>query len=416
MINNVRIKYLLNKKKIYDSDDLRLLGSNFDASEYTFVANTDIDLGNIMHGMNFKRVIVKNKNIRHFPDCSINCMYKIFSDACSGKFTCKSIDIDINIVRFNRTHYENILRICELIVEILKSHTVNKFHIILPGYLDSFGCKKFFIDHLANISKINIEWINPDSINGILRKNANITKLNIRQLDNIEKLRTYANMTSLTHLHISCALIANDSIIMSKIFANNKITSVVTDTNVIESYPDIMNLLTKIKKFKLTIQYLSDISTIDHICNCLKKIELNKFVLTRSIIPKILHDYLSECAVPKIKFKNELDYYQLLSILSNPNLKYIVTDMIHVKMPIHNYSCNLDHLNELHVIINDQDQINSFTKFLERSFTDNSEIQYIGINGTIIDSLYILDLMNRNLDYKLNRLYKVTKPIMVADN
>jgi hypothetical protein len=413
------IKYLQNKKKIYGSDDLRLLGSDFDASEYTFVTDIDTAIGNIMHGMNFKRVIIKNKNAWRVSDEIIYCVYQIFHDALHGKFTCKSFDIDINIhARCDIKYNKNILRFCDLIREILKSYTVNKFNIMLPGHLNSIACKKFFINHLANIPRINIEWINSDGINEILGKN--VTELNIRQLGKMATLETYANMTSLTYLHISYALIVNVEYFyiattIRKIFTNNEITSVQIDTDVIESNPDIMNLFAGTKKFKLVIYYRCNISTIDYICNCLKKLALDKFVLSKSIIPKNFLDYLSECTVPKIKFKRELDCDQWLTIISNPNVKYIITNRIRIGINICNYSYNLDHLIELRVIIDDQDQIDSFIKFLERSLTDNSEIQYVEINDKIVNSSWLLDLINKNLDYKLSRLYKVTKPIMPAD-
>lgn len=412
--NSLRIKYLTYKKKIYNCTDLLLFDKDFDMSNYTLIMDSYRNTHIHIIGKKFKKVIIDHKNFT--IDSYAKDVNDIFTDIILGNFTSDSFDIILNTTIDNTYNCDTNTKL----MTILKNHNVTKF------YDDNLLLEKN--DVLKN-SRLHVRLKNYDSVH--LEKN--ITDIDILNLTAYENVNIYAKMTSLTRVFIQTIYYGAkiysvkplDFSVYEQLFANNKITDVAIDIGMVHSYPNIMNLFCNIKVFRLYGTGLYDANLLTRIFDHLSNLTLDKFVMRGISGADIVSIYLNRLAtinVRKIKIYNVstyVDINQFYHMISNPNVKNVYfggcfgTPSGHYTIESMNHY-NLDHLKELHInIASKRDYIyyRYIENYLEQTLTSNSEIVRIDFVNDSVSSPHILNLIDKNLDYNLNRLYRITKAI-----
>jgi hypothetical protein len=399
--NSLRMKYIMYKKKICGYPDLQLFDKDFDMSDYTLVMDERCNTNIIRK--KFKKVIINCTNFN--INLWVPRVYEIFSSIVAYNFATESLDII----------WHPLIGDANAIIRIFKNYNIRKFHagaLSLPN-IGALGILK--------IPSLRIRLSDHDAMH--LEKN--ITDIYVTNLNPLTNLNIHSQMTSLTRVHIQHNFYNKGSWLrpafnqFEKLFANNKITDVTIDIGVVCDYPDIMNLLHNIKVFRLYSPGVSDVKLLGHIFNYLSDLKLDKIVIQGINGADNVSTYLKYLAnidVTKIKIygvATMIDMNQFFHMISNPNLKHVFLRgrFNNVNANFTRYY-NLDHLKELHIGTTQNNIYEHIENYLEQTLTSNSEIVRIDFIGSSLRSLYISDLMNKNLDYDLNKLYRVTKAII----
>lgn len=406
-------QYNLYKKKIFNSD-IQLLGDNFDTSNYTVII--DKYDSNILFGKHFARLVVDSSIINDKSQ-----IFLIFVDMLSKQFTFDCVDIaliklnhrlDVRVEKdsfivnnhcrsisnnlffdiFALDHATNIGRriICEfytIIINIVKCYKIRKLHFYspIPRHLRNNFCDI--------ISKVLISNIKID-----------FGRKNTRFENNLE---FYTMCTGLKKLK----LVQHNKICDN--FDTYQVTSQITKVNAIENltlsislikmYPNILELFSGINTFTLIIDDDYHIDLLKHIINLINAMSLSKLAIVD--LGFELWTMLENVHAEKI-----------IAIYSECYLK----DYPDLMLPC------FDHITKINfkVCHNQDDDINYYINYimseLKNCLTNNSVILSIIISRIRITDFRIIDpnhtyltkLIERNLDLKINKLYKTTKAIV----